>query len=131
MPTYSGDRMPTTKPDTLDVDIHCQIPDLLLGLDGIVIIRMHNTRIVEDDIQLAIHLFGFLNGCFDLRFVRDVDFDGDSGGLGVGAGGVFGFGEDAVQSLLESLVVNVCSDDFGAFFGEKNGGFETDTTKIG
>ena len=44
------DRVFATEPHTLDVDALSQIPDLLGSVNGIRIIGVHDTGIVEDDI---------------------------------------------------------------------------------
>lgn len=44
---HSQDGVFASPPDTLQVDLHSQIPDTLLGVERIVVIGMHNAGIVE------------------------------------------------------------------------------------
>ena len=34
-------------PDALDVDGLCEVPDLFLGVEGVVVSRVHDTSVVE------------------------------------------------------------------------------------
>ncbi|KAI6762150.1 hypothetical protein HG531_002703 [Fusarium graminearum] len=41
------------EPHTLDVDVLGEIPDVLGGVDGVVILGVHDTGVVEEDVDAA------------------------------------------------------------------------------
>jgi hypothetical protein len=45
--------MLAAEPHALDVDGLGQVPDLLGGVDGVVVVGVHDARVVEDDVQTA------------------------------------------------------------------------------
>ena len=45
--------MLASEPNTLDVDGLGEVPDLLGGIDGISIIGVHDTSIIEHDIEAS------------------------------------------------------------------------------
>lgn len=106
--TQTKNRMFATKPNTLDVDILGKIPDLLGGIDGISIIGVHDTRIIEDHVRTAPAVLEFNHG-LDFGFLGHVAFDGFDSGcvrddfLYLGKG------------LLESGNGDVCHEHVGAF----------------
>ena len=71
MATQGEDGMLAAKPDALDVDRLGQIPDVLRGGDGIFIFRVHDTGIVEYDIQTT-PAIKRIHGSLDLDLLGDI-----------------------------------------------------------
>lgn len=69
------------EPNTLDVDVHGEIPDLLGGADGVVVLGVHDARVVEDDVQTTGLIEGLDHG-LDLGLLGDIAEGG--GDLGAG-----------------------------------------------
>lgn len=71
-------------PHTLDIDVLCHIPDLLLCTDGISIVGMHDTCVVENDVDTAPGVLG-INHSLDIGLLGDIALDClDALGLGDG-----------------------------------------------
>lgn len=82
---------------------------------------MHNPRIIEHDIHTAPVIEVGHSGC-DGALGADIAFDGFDTRV---------LGEDLVyfgEGFLESWFGDVGHEDGSAFAGEKDGGFEADTT---
>lgn len=108
-------------PHTLDVDVLRQVPDLVGGVDRVVVLGVHDAGVVEDDVNTAPFIGGGDGGGYGC-FVGDVAFDGlDFAGVGGNDGGEFG--EGGVQCLAG----DVGEDDGGAFTEEEDCGFQADT----
>lgn len=109
------------EPYTLDVNGLCQIPDLLWGVDGIVVIGVHYAGIVEDDVQTAPGVDVGYNG-FNVRFLGNIaDL-----GLDLEAFGGGNYFMELGQGLLERWCGNVGEENIGALTCKKNGCLEAD-----
>lgn len=109
-------------PYTLHIDIVRQIPDLLRRINSVGIVGVHDTGVVEDDVHAAPGV-GSGDKSFNLGFLGDVGLVG----LDDGAWDEFlNFGEGFGQGGLG----DIGHEHFGAFAGEKDGGFETDATVV-
>ncbi len=64
-------RVLATEPDALDVDVVRQVPDRLGRADGVVVGRVHDAGVVEDDVEAA-PAVEVLNRRLDLGFFRDI-----------------------------------------------------------
>jgi len=113
--------MLAAKPDALDVDALCQIPNLFGRVDCVGVVGVHDARVVEHHVgappailglDCGLHV-GLLGHVAAYRFkARGVGDDLLHLGDGLGQGGLRDVGHE----------------DVGAFAGEENGGFETDAT---
>jgi hypothetical protein len=59
------------EPDALDVDVVRQVPDVLGRVERVVVARVHDARVVEDDVQPAPGV-EVGNGGGDVGFFRDI-----------------------------------------------------------
>lgn len=110
-------------PHALDVDAHGQIPDPLLGVHRIVVVGVHDARVVEHDVHAAPGV-QVGDGGRDFGFARDVagkGFDalcgrveGGEDGVDFGEGGGKGGGGDVGHQDRRTLAE------------EEDGGFEAD-----
>lgn len=119
--TQREDGVLATEPDALDVDIVCEVPDLLGGVDGIRIVSVHNTSVIEDHIGAAPAVLG-LDHCLHVGFLGHVALEGlhtrGSGNNFLHLG----------QCLGEGSIGDISHEDVGSLAGEEDGGFETNTT---
>ena len=53
VPTHTQHRMLASKPDSLDVNAVSEIPDFLGSIDRICVVGVHDSSIVEHDIDAA------------------------------------------------------------------------------
>lgn len=111
-----------TKPDALDVDVLRQIPDVLGGVDRVVVAGVHDASIVEHDVDAAPGVEG-LDGGLDGRLLGDVA----DGGFDLAGGGDELF--DFCLGAGEDFFGYVGHEDVGAFAGEEDGCFEADATR--
>lgn len=72
------------EPYTFYVDVLGQVPDGLGGVDGVVVLGVHDAGVVEDDVEAAPGVDGFNEG-LDVGFFGDVAFLKQSYKLGDGA----------------------------------------------
>lgn len=73
----ADDGMLAAKPYTLDVDGLGKVPDLLGGVDGVIVSCVHYTSIVEDDIETSPRVNVFNHSLYIglLGNIRDLGFD--------------------------------------------------------
>lgn len=108
------------KPYTFDVDVHGQVPNLLRGVDSVIVVCMHDSGVVENDIETAPRIEALDHGLNLVLFtnVTLVDFQL----LRVWNNFKhFGF------CLCQCLGVQVGHQDLCTLLSEQNGGLETDT----
>ena len=111
-----------TVPYTFDVDVLGEIPDLLWGIDSVIILLMHDAGVVEHDVYAAILVLG-LDCLLHGGFVRDVTDDGGYTRVSLGHGlGDFG------NSFVEGGLRDVGHEDGAAFTEEEDCGFKTNAT---
>ena len=120
---HAQHRMFTSKPHALDVDVLRQVPNLLGGVDGIGVVRVHDSGIVEDHICAAPGVLG-LDHSLDLGFLGDVALDG------LNAGRVRNELSDLREGFFESRRGDVCHQDIGAFAGKQDASFESNTAVV-
>lgn len=51
--TQTEDSVLAAEPDTLHIDVVCEVPDLLGGIDGICVVGVHDSSIVEDHVSAS------------------------------------------------------------------------------
>lgn len=61
------------EPDALDVDVVGEVPDGLGGVDGVVVVGVHDAGVVEDDVEAAPAVEGLDHG-LDVSLLGDVAF---------------------------------------------------------
>lgn len=61
------------EPDALDVDVVGEVPDGLGGVDGVVVVGVHDAGVVEDDVEAAPGVEGLDHG-LDVSLFGDVAF---------------------------------------------------------
>eukprot|EP00128_Syssomonas_multiformis_P000968 Colp12_sorted_trinity150504_noHs@35954 len=113
-----GDGVAAAEPDTLHVDVHGEIPHILLSGHGVVISGVHDAGVVEDDVQLAKLLLGSSDHVLDLLGLGDIAVDVE--------GGARVRSVDLVRDGLASLVVDIGHHDLCTFSGEEARGLGTD-----
>ena len=117
------DRVLAAIPHPLDIDVHGQIPDRLGGLLRIAILRMHDSRIVEHDIQTTPGI-EVSHGGLNLTLLGDIH----RASLHI----AIALGNDLVhpgESLFEPGGTDISHENGGAFAKHEDGSFETDATK--
>lgn len=107
-------------PDALDVDVHGQVPDVLRSADGVVIARVHDARVVEDDIETAGGVDGVDHG-LHLSLLGDVAERRGNGRRGHEL-------QDLGLGLLEGWRGDVGQEHCGALASKEDGGLETNAT---
>lgn len=119
--TQTQHGMLAAKPDTLDVNVLCQIPDLLWCIDRIGVVSVHDPRVVEHHVRSTPAILGLDHG-LHFRFLGDIALDCfDSGRVGDDF-------LDFSQGFLESGSGDIGHQDVGTFASEEDTGFETDAT---
>ena len=120
-PAHTHHRMLTPKPHPLHVDIVSQIPDFLGGVDGVGVGGVHDACVVEHYVHAAPGVEVGARG-------GDGGFGGDVAGDGFdAAAGVVVVGDE----FLDFFEGDVGHEDGGAFAGEEDGCFETDSAGDG
>lgn len=150
---HGQDSILASKPDTLDIDILSEVPDLFLGIDGVVISGMHDTGVVElfvviwvrfqykrpkrifdgavdkggrithEHIQPSKHLQRLIHHGLYLLLLAHITFDCDS----------TAFWEMGVHELGSSLdigEVDIRDDESGTLSGKLESGLKTNTAVI-
>ena len=107
--------MLATVPNTFDVDIMRQVPDPVLGINSICVVSMHDSGVVENDIDAAPGV-DVGDHCGDVGFFRNVA--DDSVYLFGMRNEFFDFGNGA----LECRPGYVGHKDTGAFTSEEDAG---------
>lgn len=150
---HGQDSILASKPDALDIDILSEVPDLLLGIDGVVISGVHNTSVVElfvvmwvrlqykrpkrifdgavdkggrithEHIQPSKHLHGLIDHGLHLLLLAHITFDGDSTAF-------WEMGVDELGSSLDIGEVDIRGDESGALSGKLESGLKTNTAVI-
>lgn len=108
-------------PDALDVDGLRQVPDLLRRVDGVVVLRVHDARIVEDDVDAAVLILGF-NRRRHVGFLGHVALDRRD------ARAVRHQLLDLLERLGQRRLGNVRHQHRGPLAGEEDGGFQSDAS---
>lgn len=109
------------KPNPFDVDRLCEIPDLLGGIDSISIVRMHDSGIIEHDVDTTPRV-ETVNHCGNFWFFGDIAF------VRLDAGMV---GEDfnyLSKCSGKSRFGDVCHEDFCPFARKENGSLKANAT---
>ena len=73
MAAEGEDGVLAAEPDTLDVDVLRQVPDVLGCVDGDVVLGMHDAGVVEHDVEAAPRVDRLDEG-LDLGLLGDVAF---------------------------------------------------------
>lgn len=150
---HGQDSILASKPDTLDIDILSEVPDLLLGIDGVVISGVHDTGVVElflviwvrhqykrldrifdgtadkggrithEHIQPSKHLHSLIDHGLHLLLLAHITFDGDSTAF-------WEMGVDELGSSLDIGEVDIRDDESGALSGKLESGLKTNTAVI-
>lgn len=108
-------------PHALDVDVVRQVPDLLGRVERVRVVRVHDARVVEDDVRAAPAVLGLDHG-LDVGLFGDVAFDG------LDAASVGGLLLHLGEGPLEGGLGDVSHQDVGALAGEEDAGLETDSS---
>ena len=124
VPPQRQHRVLAAKPHALDVDAVRQVPDLLGRVDGVRVVRVHDARVVEDDVQPAPGVDALDHG-LHVGFARDVALDR------LEAGSVWHGGFGARDGGLERFFGDVGHEHGGAFAGEQDAGLEANAAAVG
>lgn len=104
-------------PDALDVDGLRQIPDLVRRVDRVVVLGVHDARVVEDDVDAAVLVLGF-NRRRHVGFLGHVALDrGDPAAV---RHQFF----DLLERFGQRRLGNVGHQYSGPLAGEEDGGFQ-------
>lgn len=114
-------RVLAAEPHALHVNSLGKIPDLLGGVDSVGVVSVHDTRVVENDVETA-------PGVYMLNHGLDVGFLGDICDFGLDLLGVWDDGLELFEGLVESGTGDVGEEDVGAFAGEEDAGFQADAS---
>ena len=115
--------MLATVPYALDIDVHGQVPDSLRSVNRISILAVHDTCVVEHDVDSTPWL--------DLSDHRlDLVLLGDIAEESFHLVGGWNELSELLCGGLEGWLGDIGHEDVGALFGEKNTGLETDAAMV-
>ena len=101
-PLESRDGVLATQKDTLNVDVHGQVPDILGGVDGIVIVGVRDTSVVEDNVDLSELVLGLLEDGLHVLVLGDISLNGD---------GFTSSSVDFISNSLGSVTMEIDNSD--------------------
>jgi hypothetical protein len=119
---HGDDSVLATVPDTLNVDVLGEVPDLLWGVDSIGVISVHDTSVVEHDIDTT-------PGIKVVNKSLDISLLGNVTDLDLSLVGGWNKLLQLSSSLLKSWLRDIGEENVSTLLGEEDTGLETNSTR--
>lgn len=110
----------TAIPNTLDVDVECEVSNILRDLLQVAIPRVHNSRVVKHHIQAALTI-DRIDGIGHVSLLSDIDYASLNSTGCLGSGGF-----DSGKGGFEDVRLEMGHENGSTFKGEEDGSLEID-----